>query len=117
MKKFILTSLLSLLFSYLSGAFLTWWTIAPVVAIIHFLFSLKPGYAFLSGFCSLFILWGGLALVMDVTNHQILSKKIAMIFIQKEAPGYMILITSLIGGLVGGFSALSGALAKRLINN
>lgn len=117
MKKFILSTLLALLFSYLSGAFLPWWTIAPVVAILHFLYSLKPGFAFLSGFSSLFFLWGGLALAMDAANHQILSKKIALIFLQQETPVYMIIITAVIGGLVGGLSALSGSLAKRLIGN
>ena len=75
MKK-ILPFLLTILLSYLAGAFLTWWSFMPVVMMIHFFIPIKPGRAFLIGFFSLFILWGGLSWMMDASNHHILSQKI-----------------------------------------
>jgi hypothetical protein len=111
--KFILSTTLTLLAAYLTGAFLPWWSISPVIAIIYLFIPLKPGIAFLSGFASLFFLWGTLAYCIDTANHHLLSKKMSTLFIQNEKYGYLILITALIGGLIGGLSALTGALAGR----
>jgi hypothetical protein len=112
--KYFITITLTLLVSYLSGAILPWWCTFPLVAIIYALLRLSPGYSFLFGFASLFLLWGTVALVMDVANHHLLSKKISVLFMQNERYGFLILITAFIGGLVGGLSALTGSLARRL---
>jgi hypothetical protein len=110
--KFFLPFLLTIFLSYLSGAFMPWWTFVPVIIIVYFLIPMKPGWAFLSGFLSLFILWGGLALMMDTSNHHILSKKIAQLFLKNDQYSFLILITTVIGALLGGLSALTGSLGR-----
>ena len=115
--KFTLTVSLTILTAYLIGAFLPWWTIFPIIALIYFFIPMKPWTSFLSGFSALFLLWGFLALYMDTLNKHLLSKKISMIVFQNEKYGYLILLTAFIGALSGGLSALTGALAKRIFDN
>jgi hypothetical protein len=110
--KHFLPFLLTILLSYLSGVFLPWWTFVPVIIIVYVLIPMKPGRAFLSGFLALFVLWGGLALMMDTSNHHILSKKIAQLFLQNDQYPFLLLITAIIGALLGGLSALTGSLGR-----
>ena len=49
------------------------------------------------------------ALWIDVKNESILSHKIAQLFPLGGSSGLLIMVTSIIGGLVGGFAALAGA--------
>jgi hypothetical protein len=116
--KLLLSTLLTILLSYLSGAFLPWWTFVPVTMIIFAFIPLKPGMAFLSGFIALLILWGGLASMMDASNHHILSQKIAQLFLKNNQYAFLIFFTAVIGALLGGLSALTGSLGRRgLIRN
>jgi len=111
--KFLITVVISMLISYISGIFLPWWTFTLFIALVHILYPIKPGLAFLSGFTALFVQWGSLSLFMDVSNHHILSKRIALLFVQQENYTVLILITAIIGAVVGGFSALTGSLARK----
>ena len=63
--------------------------------------------AFLSGFISIGLLWLGLALYVDNATQSILTEKISQLF-----PLNLFVLTSLIGGLVGGFASMTGALLK-----
>jgi hypothetical protein len=49
-----------------------------------------------------------MAFYIDQTTHSILTEKV-----NKLLPLNSLLITTLIGGLVGGFAALTGALLKQ----
>jgi hypothetical protein len=117
MLKGFITIVLTALLAYLSGIFLPWWGMIPVLILLYAFVALKPIQAFLYGFIGLLLLWGLLALVQDISNHQLLSKKIAMIFFQKESSALLILITALTGGIMGGLSALTGALSRGLRKN
>ncbi len=110
--KLLLPTILTILLSYLLGAFFPWWTFVPFVIILFAFMPLKPGLAFLSGFTALFIFWGGLAWMMDASNHHILSQKIAQLFLKNDQYPILILITSVIGGLLGGLSALTGSMGR-----
>jgi hypothetical protein len=60
------------------------------------------------------LLWLGWALWADMANDHILSSKMAALF---KLPNYIlfIVVTVFVGALVGGLSALSGALVKRAV--
>ncbi len=77
--KFLVSTLLIALLSFACGLYLPWWTIAPVAFIVTLLIPQKPIAAFLAGFLALFLLWGGLALAIDVANGSLLSAKVAAI--------------------------------------
>jgi hypothetical protein len=57
----------------------------------------------------IFLLWSIVALWIDLKNESILSHKIAQIFPLGGSSFLLILTTAVIGALVGGFAAMSGA--------
>ncbi|MEO3408385.1 hypothetical protein AAFN85_31005 [Mucilaginibacter sp. CAU 1740] len=96
-----------LILSFASGYFLPWW----IVALISFLTTLIIGRtakgSFWSGFAAVLIVWIVLALFKSVPNDHIMATRIAHLFML-PAWGYILAITGIIGGIVGGVSALSG---------
>ncbi len=78
-----------------------------------------PAYAFLAGFIALALVWGTMALSRDTANASLLSEKVGGIFdvflgLEGEwflpKPILLVILTGLIGGLAGGFSAMTGNL-------
>jgi hypothetical protein len=86
--------------------------VAIVAFVVSFIFPTRYGLAFLKGFLSLFILWFGICFWLSFKNSHILAEKISLLILNVSSPFLLVLITALIGGLVGGFSALSGALLR-----
>ena len=107
--KYIVSILLTALLSFLSGLFLPWWSIAFAAFIVSALIRQKPFMSFLSGFLGVFLLWELLAWWIDSLNESILSQKIAQILPLGGSSVLLILLTSLIGALVGGFAGLAGS--------
>ena len=102
-----------LLIAILSGIaelFLPWWSIAVVAFAVVLL--LKPGKAFWTGFAGVGIYWLIASMFRDVRNDHILSTRLAGVF---HLPSYwlFLLVTAIIGGLVGGLSAWAGSLIGR----
>ena len=107
--KFLLATLLIGIISCIAGLYLPWWSIAIVCFLVTLLLVPHTGFAFLSGFTGIFLLWFVLAFWIDVSNKSILSQKIALIIPLGGSSILLILVTALIGGLVGGFAALAGS--------
>jgi hypothetical protein len=107
--KFSISVLLIAVLSFICGLYLPWWGFALAACLVSALIPQPPSRAFLSGFLALFLLWGGLALFIDTTNESILSKKIAFILPLEGNSLLLILVTGLIGALVGGGAALAGS--------
>ena len=107
--NFLLGTLLTACLSYIAGMFLPWWSIAIVAFLVALLVRQTIAESFLSGFTALFLLWGILALWIDIKNENILSGKIAQLFSLGESAFLLMIITALIGALVGGFAAMCGA--------
>ncbi|MBX2943855.1 MAG: hypothetical protein KF860_16085 [Cyclobacteriaceae bacterium] len=106
MKTFIqiiITAIVCFMFQKL----FPWWTMAIGAFLVSFVFSNTGFKSFLVGFISIGLLWLGLALYVDNATHSILTEKIAQLF-----PINLFVLTSLIGGLVGGFASMTGSLLK-----
>lgn len=106
--KFLLATILTALLGFIAGLFLPWWSIAVASFLVALLLSQSLGKSFLSGFLGIFLLWAIVALWIDIKNESILSQKIAQLF-SLGSPYLLLLLTALIGALVGGFAAMSGA--------
>ena len=93
---------------------LPWWSVAIVAFIVALIANLRPAKAFGAGFIGIALLWLILALVQDIRNNHILSARMAPLF---HLPHYslFILVTVLVGGLVGGLGAWCGSLVRRMI--
>jgi hypothetical protein len=107
--KFLLTTLLIFLLSFIAGLYLPWWSIAIVAFVAALLMQPKIGFGFLAGFIGIFLLWASIALWIDVNNESILSRKVALLFPLGGSSVLLILVTALAGGLVGGFAAMAGS--------
>ncbi len=111
--KFTISFLLMALLSFAACLYLPWWSIAIVCFIVSVIIHQSAGKAFMSGFLALFFLWGGLSFWISYNNDHILAHKISMLIIKKDDPYLLMLVTGLIGAIVGGFAALSGSFIRR----
>ncbi len=105
--KIILTAALAYLLQY----FFPWWT--AVIAAFIVVLIVKSSWIndFLSGFLGVGLLWGIMALMIDMQTNSILTSKVAALFSLDNAT-YLILITGLVGGIAGGLGALCGNQVK-----
>jgi hypothetical protein len=107
--KFIISIILTGLLAFIAGLYLPWWSLAIAALAVAALVHQKPARAFLSGFIGLFLLWGGLALWIDIKNDGILSSKISKLLPLGGSSALLIVVTGIVAGLVAGFAALSGS--------
>jgi hypothetical protein len=110
--KFIVATVLTALLAFISGLFLPWWGIAIAAILVALLVHQKAGKAFLSGLLGVFLLWAGLAWWIDMKNNGILSERIASILPLNGNSILLIGVTALVGGLVGGFAAMTGSFLR-----
>ena len=96
---------------FIAQSFLPWWIIAPVCLIASFFFSSSKKQAFWSGFAGVFILWLVKILSLSLPNEHLLANKVGQVFMLPASDTnwmVMIFVSSLIGGVVGGLSSLTG---------
>ena len=111
--KFIISLILTALLSFGACLYLPWWSIAIAAFIVAALIPQKPGKAFLAAFVALFLLWGAFSFWLSNNNEHLLAHKVSVLILKMDSPYLLILATALIGGLVAGFAALSGAYLRK----
>ncbi|MCP3659928.1 MAG: hypothetical protein GY830_06275 [Bacteroidetes bacterium] len=111
--SFLIQIILTITFSYLLETFCPWWSIAISSFIIPLFINSKASKVFLGGFAAISSLWMTYAAIIDVQTNSIISSKVAPLFGFSNSI-FLVLITGLVGGLVGGFSALTGFYFKSL---
>lgn len=87
---------------------LSWWCIIPLGFIYGFVFTKNLSDPFLLGFISIFVQWATYAAFLDYRNEGILSQRIIKLFPLPQYSIVLILVTGVIGGLIMGFTVLSG---------
>jgi len=110
--KFSVSFLLTALLSFIAGLYFPWWSIAIAAFIVAVLVHQKAGMAFASAFLAMLLLWSGLAGWINFNNENILSLKIAELLGIGNNTFLLVLITGIIGGLVGGLAAMSGSFLR-----
>lgn len=110
--KFIASILLILVLSFLTCLYFPWWSIAIVAFIVSVIIPQKPGPAFLCGFIALFLLWGGLAYWISANNDHVLAHRVSLLILKNDSPLLLIVVTALIGAVVGGLAALTGSFIR-----
>jgi len=106
--KFIVSVILISLLAFLAQLFLPWWSLAIAAFIVGLLIHQRSGMAFLAGFTALFLLWGGIALIINIQNQGLFAGKVASLLPLGGSSFLLILVTALIGALVAGMASLSG---------
>ncbi len=111
--KFLLGILLVALAASTLHFILPWWGVAIFAAIIAALLGLNAWLSWFYGFLGTFLVWGGMSFFMDNANEGILSHKMADLF-QIDGGILLIVITACMGGVLGGFGAMTGSLFRKL---
>ena len=114
MKNASYTTLFIVAGGLLSLLGLPWWTLVLVAAVAGFLFPASAAGAFAAGFLGGSLLWYGVAFWRDTANMGVFSTKIGEIL--SGLRGWQLLsVTGFLGGLLGGFGAMTGRLAAELL--
>ena len=113
MKKFGIQTLIILVLGFIAQYFLPFWSIAIVAAIVGFAFKYEnSAVSFAAGTAAVTLLWCGYAAYLNAANLSQMSGQIGQLF--KIGQGYLIPLTGLLGGLLGGFGAQTGTLLRKL---
>jgi len=111
---FLIKVTVILVLSFLLTLFLPWYMPFIVCFITGIVFSNKPGNNFLAGLTAVGLFWLSYTLYLDIRNEHILSSKIAALFAQNLGTdltgAVLIMVTTFLGALLGGMSAMSGAM-------
>ena len=113
MKLFI-SILLTAFLSFALCLFLPWWAIAIAAFTVAVAIVQAPWKSFITGFLALFLLWAIMAWWISYTNNDLLADKVSVMILKQKSAFMLVLVTGLIGGLVGGFGALTGSLVRKL---
>lgn len=112
--RFVIQVLLIVTGGFLAESIFPWWTIAVIAFMVCALLPASGFRSFLAGFMGTGLLWLAGALFYSISTDFILTEKVAKLM-QLGSPGSLIVITALVGGLVGGLGALSGSQLYQLL--
>ncbi len=90
-----------------------WWVAMVIAFAVCYISPSTSLNAFVAGFLGVGLVWIGYAWSLDVVNESNFSNLIVELFPVNES-FYLILITGLVGGLVGGFAAISGTTFRQI---
>ncbi|MBN8650190.1 MAG: hypothetical protein J0L67_02120 [Cytophagales bacterium] len=106
--KFFIQVIATVIVCLVLQLFLPWWSMALGAFGVAYFTGNKSFISFLAGFISIALLWSVFAFYLDFKTDSILTAKVNQLL-----PVNAFLLTALVGALVGGFAALTGALFKR----
>ena len=107
--RFIVQVIAIVVSAHLLGLFLPWYACAGVAFIVGYF--LKSRQNFLAGFLAIAILWTFNAWLTDLSSSSSLPLRVAQL-LGLGSVGMVYVVTGIVGGLVGGFAAMSGAMLK-----
>lgn len=113
MKNKSISFLAILVLGGLASVFGAWWWIAVVAAVVCYVGRLSAGASFVLGTAAVTLLWGSYAFGLNAANGGILAGRVAALLGKGVSSGLLLTLTSLIGGFVGGFGAMSGAMIRQ----
>ncbi len=103
-----------MLLSFVATLFLHWYTPFIICFVVGLILSNEKGNNFIAGLLGIGLFWLGYALFLDISNEHILSSKIANLFSEslntEISSGVLVMITGFLGALLGGLSAMAGAM-------
>jgi hypothetical protein len=101
----------------LAQLFLPWWTAAVVPFAVAFWLAQSPAEAFGKGTLAVSLLWLFASWYSHFSSAGILTTQVANVLPLKGNSGLLIALTAVLGGLVGGLGAWSGACCKSALRS
>jgi hypothetical protein len=108
--RFVFQTLFIIILALALELFLPWWSIAIAAFAFGYLLNSKANFA--AGFIAILLLWFFKSLLIDLSSSTDLVERIASILAVDDKYLLMI-VTGSVGGLVGGFAALTGSILKQ----
>ena len=108
--KFLIQFVAILFAAHLLALFMPWYSIALAAFVMGYI--LKSNTNFLAGFSAIATLWIFNAWLIDSSSSSDLAERVAKLLMLKREI-LLFLVMALIGGLVGGFAALTGSLLRK----
>jgi hypothetical protein len=107
-------AIIGLFLGFLLSYFIGWWMLPIATAIVSFYFKTPTGTAFVMGSATGTLLWVAYSNFLNHANGGQLSGMLSETF-QMPNGAMLATITGLIGGLLGGFGAMTGSLARNVV--
>lgn len=115
MKKFSIQTVLIIVLGFAAQQFFPWWSIVIVAALIGAMFNFKNSLgSWLAGFVAVGLLWGGFAGFMNYGNLGLLSSNVGELMGGIDG-STLVYVTGLLGGVIGGFGAMTGTLGRKML--
>jgi Na+/phosphate symporter len=111
--RLIFSIVLTAVLAYVLGILGDWYSIFLAAFVTGIAAKNNALNSFLAGFLGIGLLWAGLALFADIRNEHILSTRMSSLIFGSANSFLLILVTALLGAVVGGLSAWSGFLLRR----
>ncbi len=112
MKKFGLNTVIIGVLSFIAGWLGWWiWSFAVIAFLVAFVVNDSGGKSYLAAFAIVGVIWFLVANILNVANEGQLSSMVADL-LKVPSSTQLLYVTSLIGALVAGFSAMTGSLAR-----
>jgi hypothetical protein len=99
--------------TYFISPFSSWWIAMAIAFAVCYISPSSGLNAFVAGFLGVGLVWVGLSWSLDVANQSAFSNTIVELFPLSES-FFLILLTGLVGGIAGGFAALSGTTFRQM---
>lgn len=91
-----------------------WWSVAIIASLIGFWKPINGWKTFGSGFAGVGLLWLMFAGYLHYRSNGILTIKVGQL-IHLSSSSFILILTAIFGGLVGGFSAVTGLHLRLLL--
>jgi hypothetical protein len=112
--KFFVSIIVTALVAFACGLYLPWWTVAFASFLVAILIYQPPVRSFFTGFFGVLLLWMAMIIKINTSNETILAPKISMLMGFGNSVFALMLVSSLVGAIVGGLGALTGSLLRKV---
>ncbi|MCF8463264.1 MAG: hypothetical protein K9G41_00370 [Flavobacteriales bacterium] len=96
----------------IAQTYLPWWSAVVIALLVEAFVGKADNTSFFSGFYGLTIPWMVLATYIDVRSESLLTVRILELFKLPQFSFVLIIVTGLVGGLIGGVGTLTGGWIK-----
>ena len=103
--------------SLLAQLVLPWWSVALVAFLVCFWRSSRAGQSFFYGFYGIAIVWLIYAVILHFRTDGILTGRMSELLFKTNNASIPVLVTAILGGLVGGLAGLSGFFVRQATGN
>jgi hypothetical protein len=103
-----------LLLGVLTQLLFPWWVSAIAAFYVGLWVADSPGKSYAYGFAAMTLMWSVYAGIQSSANGGLITTAFSNVFGGKLSGGQLIMATGFVGGLVGGFSAMTGTLLRQI---